>query len=135
MLELAAVLLCVAVLLYTLSPRQQTTETEAGSRLPHSDQRREALQEIARDLEFEYRLGKLSSQEYERATEELLAELAAIKAGPEEVGQQTSPDSQAQAAVASDTTCPHCGARFPQPMKFCGECGKPMSKHPSKGQA
>ena len=22
--------------------------------------------------------------------------------------------------------CPHCGARFPQPLRFCGECGKPM---------
>jgi hypothetical protein len=23
-------------------------------------------------------------------------------------------------------TCPHCGAKFAQPLKFCGECGKPM---------
>ena len=23
--------------------------------------------------------------------------------------------------------CPHCGAEFPKPMKFCGECGKAMS--------
>jgi uncharacterized OB-fold protein len=22
--------------------------------------------------------------------------------------------------------CPHCGAKFPQPLKFCGECGKAM---------
>ena len=23
--------------------------------------------------------------------------------------------------------CPHCGAKFHKPMKFCGECGKAMS--------
>ena len=23
--------------------------------------------------------------------------------------------------------CPHCGAKFPQPLKFCGECGKAMA--------
>jgi predicted amidophosphoribosyltransferase len=24
-------------------------------------------------------------------------------------------------------TCPHCSAKFDQPMKFCGECGKAMA--------
>ncbi len=23
--------------------------------------------------------------------------------------------------------CPHCGAKFDKPMKFCGECGKSMT--------
>jgi membrane protease subunit (stomatin/prohibitin family) len=23
--------------------------------------------------------------------------------------------------------CPHCGAEFPQKLKFCGECGKAMA--------
>ena len=29
-------------------------------------------------------------------------------------------------ARMASLTCPHCGAKFPQPLKFCGECGKPM---------
>ena len=24
-------------------------------------------------------------------------------------------------------TCPHCGAKFPLPLKFCGACGKAMA--------
>jgi len=28
---------------------------------------------------------------------------------------------------AGALVCPHCGARFPTPLKFCGECGKPMT--------
>ena len=24
-------------------------------------------------------------------------------------------------------TCPHCGAKFPVPLKFCGQCGKAMA--------
>jgi len=23
-------------------------------------------------------------------------------------------------------SCPSCGAQFDKPLKFCGECGKPM---------
>jgi len=36
----------------------------------------------------------------------------------------------AKAAVAEDEAlvCPHCGARFDKPMKFCGECGQPMQE-------
>jgi predicted amidophosphoribosyltransferase len=25
------------------------------------------------------------------------------------------------------TLCPHCNAKFPNPLKFCGECGKEMA--------
>lgn len=35
--------------------------------------------------------------------------------GPETVG-----------GPPADCVCPHCGARFSQTMKFCGECGKAM---------
>ena len=28
---------------------------------------------------------------------------------------------------AHHTVCPHCGAKFQKPMKFCGECGKAMA--------
>ena len=49
----------------------------------------------------------------------------------------TGPAVKAKAAVAPAATvakpksdgkkCPHCGATFPQPLKFCGECGKAMA--------
>ena len=31
------------------------------------------------------------------------------------------------AGKAEPLVCPHCGAKFAKPMKFCGECGKAMS--------
>jgi rRNA maturation endonuclease Nob1 len=27
---------------------------------------------------------------------------------------------------ATSVVCPHCSAAFDKPLKFCGECGKPM---------
>jgi len=33
----------------------------------------------------------------------------------------------ASAAPKAASICPHCGAEFATPLKFCGECGKEMS--------
>jgi rRNA maturation endonuclease Nob1 len=30
------------------------------------------------------------------------------------------------AASPKKNACPSCGATFDKPLKFCGECGKPM---------
>jgi len=45
-------------------------------------------------------------------------------------GGETAPKPAAAApkpAPPPGVVCPKCGARFPKPMKFCGECGAAMS--------
>jgi hypothetical protein len=60
------------------------------------------------------------------------AELAQVLAEMDRIQQQkpeSPPAIKAAAAVpAADTgpVCPHCGAKFEKPLKFCGECGKAM---------
>jgi hypothetical protein len=63
----------------------------------------------------------------------LQKELAGVLAEVDRIKLQLSPNGAvpppalAPALKPPDPlTCPHCGAKFPQPLKFCGECGKPM---------
>ena len=94
------------------------------------EERKAAIYENLRDLTFEFRLGKLSDSDYEKSKlglqEELARAMAEIDAlagaAPAAAPAATKP---AQAAV-DPLVCPHCRARFDKPMKFCGECGKPM---------
>ncbi len=101
----------------------------------HLDERKAAIYENLRDLQFEYRVGKLSDADYQQTKLDLQRELAGVMAevdrvratlpGPE---LQVAGDKPAAPEKASGApyVCPSCGARFGQLLKFCGECGKPM---------
>ncbi len=127
MLTLAAVLLAVGAVLYTLAVREQDLPApERPSPARHLEERKAAVYESLRDLHFEYRLGKLSEQDYRQTREDLQRELAALNAQIESLAGKPAP-AQPPAQTKPSAQCPHCGARFPQPMKFCGECGRPLS--------
>ncbi len=107
---------------------------EPVSPFAHLDERKASIYENLRDLQFEYRLGKMSDDDYQRTKQDLQRELARVMADVEKVagGQQfkSSPVQSTAAAQKKETfVCPHCKAEFPQALKFCGECGKPMKKY------
>jgi hypothetical protein len=93
------------------------------------DERRAAIYENLRDLQFEYRVGKLSDADYQQTKVGLQKELAGVLSEIEKVSSGAPPTPVKVAAPKANpgTVCPHCNATFPQPLKFCGECGKEMS--------
>jgi hypothetical protein len=120
MIIAAAVLLAVGVLVYTLAVRPaDVPEPAPPSPTAYLEERKAAVTENLQDLQFEYGVGKLSETDYQETRRELQQEL-------EEVGSVVTSVKPPPPAAAG-TLCPHCGARFPQPLKFCGECGKPMT--------
>jgi hypothetical protein len=131
---LAIALVCTAiVLLYTFYIRKSDLPVVAAEpAYKHLEGRKAAIYENLRDLQFEYRVGKLSDEDYSRTKLELQAELAGVL---EEIDRlMSAPASAAPVAAApaasavagEGAVCPHCKARFDRPLKFCGECGKPM---------
>ncbi len=147
----AVVVLVVALTtLFTLFVRpKDIPQPEPVSPARHLEDRKAVIYENLRDLQFEYRVGKLSDADYQQTKLTLQKELAGVMAeidritqgtpsktapgkGPPEKPKAavTQPKSAAAAASPSgriaENTCPHCGAKFPNPMKFCGECGKAM---------
>jgi hypothetical protein len=91
----------------------------------HLEERKQVIYENLRDLNFEFRLGKLSDADYEKTKIGLQAELAHVLSEIDRLGGAAP--AKAQPKPAPDpNVCPKCGARFDKPMKFCGECGEAM---------
>jgi hypothetical protein len=131
-----AALLTVGVIAFILSVRTKDLPVpEPVSPFQHLDERKAAIYENLRDLQFEYRVGKLSDQDYQQTKKDLQRELAGVMAEVDRVKLSLSmngavpppkPVESVQPVAVDPLVCPHCQARFEQPLKFCGECGKPM---------
>ena len=126
----------VAALLFTLAVRpQDVPEPIPASPIQHLEDRKYAIYDNLRDLQFEYRLGKLSDGDYQQTKQALQKELAGVLAETEETVKRlglTTTRAEAKAAKPAKASkgakvCPHCGAKFPTPLKFCGECGKAIA--------
>ena len=133
----------IAVIAFILGIRpQDLPEPEPVSPFAHLDERKAAIYENLRDLQFEYRLGKLSDQDYQSTKRDLQSELAVVLAEVDKLravlsaageGQPRAVTATADRAArepgkkpVTDFVCPSCGAKFKENLKFCGECGKPM---------
>lgn len=127
-------LVAVGALLFTLAVRpQDVPDPIPVSPIQHLEDRKYAIYENLRDLQFEYRLGKLSDDDYQMTKQSLQKELAVVLADTEamvkNLGLVTARAQAKPTKVLSkgSKVCPHCGAKFPKPLKFCGECGKAIA--------
>jgi hypothetical protein len=140
LLAISIVVVCL-ILFFLLRIRpSDLPEALPVSPTHHLDARKAAIYEGLRDLQFEYRVGKLSDADYQRTKLELQSQLAGVLAEIDKIkGDQTKPPANKQsskraaAAVNSgpepaETVCPHCQAKFDWALKFCGECGKPIKE-------
>src|SRR5271157_1327243 len=76
-----ACVLAIAVIAYILGVRaKDLPEPEPVSPFQHLDERKAAIYENLRDLQFEYRVGKLSDHDYQQTKLDLQRELAGVMA-------------------------------------------------------
>lgn len=124
----AVVLVVAAAVLFTLFVREQDVPPpDPVSPTRHLDERKAAIYENLRDLQFEYRVGKLSDADYQQTKLGLQKELAAVMAEINKFSAvPPAPAPVVKRAAKPANVCPHCGAKFAKAMKFCGECGKAM---------
>jgi hypothetical protein len=125
-----ACILAIAVIAFVLGVRaKDLPEPEPASPFEHLDERKAAIYENLRDLQFEYRLGKLSDEDYRSTKQDLQKDLAHVLAEVDKLKAQLGANGTAPPAAEpapSGLVCPSCGASFEKSLKFCGECGKPM---------
>ena len=125
-----AVLLTIGTLVFTLLVRSRDVPApEQVSPTQHLDERKAQIYDNLRDLQFEFRLGKLSDEDYQKTKLGLQAELAKVLAEIDAIKAQNpvKPVLRSVPKTAPGTKCPHCAATFDRPLKFCGECGKAMA--------
>ena len=134
-----AAIVSIAAFVWTLHVRaKDVPEPIPVSPIQHLEDRKQAIYENLRDLQFEFRLGKLSDEDYQQTKKALQRELAGVLTEIEDVSKRAGlamggsarpvasvPTQSAQKSEGS--LCPHCGAGFAQKLKYCGECGKAMA--------
>ncbi len=126
---LAAALVAFVFLFLLFIRPQDLPKPIPVSPFAHLDERKASIYENLRDLQFEYRLGKMTDEDYQRSKTDLQKELARVMADVDKVAQSQGQPVKVKtvAQAVKRFTCPSCNAEFPQPLKFCGECGKPMN--------
>jgi hypothetical protein len=127
--------LAIAVIAFILGVRAKDLPApEPVSPFQHLDERKAAIYENLRDLQFEFRLGKLSDADYQSTKKDLQKELAGVLAEVDRIKSQLNmngavPPPAPKPAPKKEPEafrCDACGAKFEKALKFCGECGKPM---------
>src|SRR6266508_4828009 len=104
MIILLASLLTIGVLVYILSVRvKDLPEPEPVSPFQHLDERKAAIYENLRDLQFEYRVGKLSDADYQQTKKDLQKELAQVLAEVDRVREQLVAVKPAKTMVTPPT--------------------------------
>jgi hypothetical protein len=132
LLASAVALIALTVAFTFLVRTSDIPQTEPLSPVHHLEERRAAIYENLRDVQFEYRVGKLSDADYQAVKTNLQRELAGVLAEMDRITGAKPPAKASSKPAAAPTPtdmakeCPHCGARFANAMKFCGECGKAM---------
>lgn len=124
----------IAFIIFVLGVRtKDLPEPEPESPFHHLDERKAAIYENLRDLQFEYRVGKLSDEDYQSTKRDLQKELAGVLAEVDRLKVELGLNGSVRQAPVSPkpvkmngTVCPSCGAKFEKELKFCGECGKPI---------
>jgi rRNA maturation endonuclease Nob1 len=130
-----AVILVLAAFFYTLFVRQQDVPDPIPvSPIQHLEDRKHAIYDNLRDLQFEYRLGKLTDNDYQQTKQALQKELAVVLGETEQTLKTLGMSAVRKPATKPSrdrketaTVCPHCGAKFKESLKFCGECGKAIT--------
>ncbi len=116
--------------------RRRTTSPESPA--PDSpDLAKQGALAALRDLDFDFRTGKVTEDDYAPLRQRLVAEAGqALQAA--EMAAKPSPelDAEIEAAVHArrastrarrDATCPHCQAPVSRADRFCPQCGKAMT--------
>jgi hypothetical protein len=120
---LAGAALTLAALLYVFwfTPEPVRVKSRAEREREYLEDKREVLYENLRDLHLEYRMGKLSDQDYSQMKVRYQAELAALM---HEFQEKTdAPLPVESAATPPPGRCVRCGKDNPVDNCFCGACG------------
>src|SRR3954462_1935754 len=98
---------------------QDLPKPDPVSPFKHLQERKAAIYENLRDLQFEYRLNKLSDEDYQTTKIELQKELARVMEETDRIKAGLAAQTPAPARARVKPVCPGCSATFDKAPKFC----------------
>ncbi len=138
MIFAACALLALVAIAYVVYVQPETTPAPLSDpQLDYLLEKKAVLYDNLRDLNLEYRMGKLSDADYQRLKQQLQFEIGGVL---QQVESHQAPPSApparyrpvqgvaeprvARPAPTTERICPRCGATNSSRNKFCGECGE-----------
>jgi hypothetical protein len=119
------ILLALAVMAYVLFVEPEITPVSAvDEQLTPLLRKKEILYENLRDLNFEYRMDKLSEADYLEAKRSSQAELVPVLSAIEELQAK----KMYEETIPPPGWCMRCAHQNPAENMFCGACGATLKK-------
>ena len=137
LISVTLLVLVVAPLLATEGVNEEVVPVDVTP-LIDLKRRRLVVYENMQDLDFEYKSGKIAPNDYQSLRDNYTREAAHLMAATKELELPKEDDALIESEVAvrrsrrklqpsEDYVCSKCGFENPLPVKFCGECGAPVS--------
>ena len=123
-LIIGLVLLGIALYIIAMPFRQKGGKGAGKSKAAASNERRrEEVLLALRDLEFDFKTGKVTEEDYGPLHAQLLAEAARFIESEKEGDQQLEALIQTRRTAKASQKCDSCGATMDAGQKFCSKCG------------
>lgn len=88
--------------------------------------RRESLLSAIRDLDFDYKTGKVSEEDYGPLRAQLLVETAGLTRQEQDKDDQLEALIQSRRTHKTGSNCSQCDAPVAPGQHFCSSCGAPL---------
>ena len=148
MLSLFSGILSGAILAAICTPLFRKEDTLESAIIEETEwdllqRKKEVILGNIQDLDFEYKCGKLSEEDYQKIRAEMNAEAALVFQEVEnlessedldalirrEISARKDRSKKSGAATPATTiACPSCGSKNPTTNKFCAECGARLKR-------
>ena len=113
-------------IVYVILPFRQNQLKMTTTLGPHTTQKgqREAVLSALRELDFDFRTGKISEEDYTPLRTQLMAEAAQYMETEEKEAEQLEALIRTRrAAQKQGLKCEHCDAPIRAGQRFCSKCG------------
>ena len=128
---LIGLILLAASLFFVSVPFRKKHRKDAQISKPRvqKEERREVVLFALRDLDFDFKTGKVSEEDYTPLRARLMTEAA------QHIEQQQEEDQKLEALIQArrvthqqSVKCDHCGDSVEADQRFCAKCGSPVNK-------
>lgn len=129
MVEIIGIILAILTALFVgyplLQKRQQKVSFALNHRAQELEARKAEIYAAIRDIDFDYRMGKLSQEDYETLREQYKTEAIGMmkQADQMKLGKSQRSAKEPAAAKAAARFCQHCGQPAAAADRFCSACG------------